>query len=277
MKTQAICILLALMLCRSGLAHEGAAEAHYLANEGVMVAHGDTRILFDPLFNESFDYYELLPEQMRAALMAGAPPWDGIDAVFISHYHDDHFAPQDMLNYLHAHREVRLYAPAQAVAALRAVTTADDAAFERVTAVALEYLDPPVRIEQPGLLIEAVRIPHAGWPERRADVENLAWRVTLDDGPTVLHLGDADTRDAHYANDAEYWQERLPHMAFPPYWYFLSKRGQQVLETRLRPTHAVGVHVPVEVPEEATQREPGLQGVDLFTVPGETRTIEHTH
>jgi hypothetical protein len=54
-------------------------------------------------------------------------------------------------------------------------------------------------------------------------------------------------------------------MAFPPYWYFESDEGRQVLERRVKPGHAVGVHVPLETKE--------LRGFDLFVEPGETRDI----
>ena len=277
MNIQLLFLLLLLSISQFAAAHETAAEARYLANEGVMVTHGDTKILFDPLYNESFGQYELLPETMRAALMAGKAPWDGVDAVFISHYHDDHFAPQDMLDYLEERTDVRLYAPAQAVEAMRDIAAQGSDVFARVTAIALDFGDAPLQLGQPGLLIEVVRIPHSGWPDRHRDVENLAWRITLDSGPTVLHLGDADTRDDHYARDAGYWEQRFAHMAFPPYWDFLSRRGTQVLKTRLRPTHAVGIHVPGSVPTTPSERDPGLQDVDLFTDPGETRAIEHSH
>jgi hypothetical protein len=66
-------------------------------------------------------------------------------------------------------------------------------------------------------------------------------------------------------------------MAFPPYWFFLSESGARVLRERLRPASAVGIHVPVTVPNDAASREQALQNVDLFTVPGETRAITHRH
>jgi L-ascorbate metabolism protein UlaG (beta-lactamase superfamily) len=269
-------LLLAVLAGHNPAAAHDDARAHYLANEGLMAAHGNTKVLFDPLFTESFGQYRLLPDAMRAALFAGEPPWDGIDAVFISHYHDDHFAPGDMLNFLRARPTIQLYAPRQAVAAMEALSD-DDTLFARVTAVDLDHGDPPLSIEAPGLLIEVVRIPHSGWPTRRRDVENLAWRVTLDDGPTVLHLGDADTRDEHFARDAGYWQQRIPAMAFPPYWFFLSNSGQQVLRERLQPRHAVGVHVPVDIPADPAARDEALRQFDLFTRPGEVRPIEHSH
>jgi hypothetical protein len=103
-----------------------------------------------------------------------------------------------------------------------------------VTEIRLEYKDAPFVIEAGGLVVEAVRIPHTGWPDRQLDVENIAYRVTLDESTTVAHLGDADTRDVHFAHDALYWERRPLDMAFPPYWYFQSEDGRRVLEERLR-------------------------------------------
>jgi L-ascorbate metabolism protein UlaG (beta-lactamase superfamily) len=249
-------------------ADEDPATARYLANEGVMIAHGDTRVLFDPLFNESFGEYRLVPENMRLALIAGHAPWDGVDAVFISHYHDDHFSPLELVDYLRAQPGVRLFAPAQAAAALRAVVGDESPLLDRVTAVSLQYGDRPQRFELPGLVIETVRIPHSGWPSQSLEVENLAWRITLDDGPTVLHLGDADTSELHFTQDSKFWEQQKLHLAMPPYWYFLSAHGRAVLREQLRPAHAVGIHVPVTVPEAPDDREIGLR---------ETRRIPHEH
>jgi L-ascorbate metabolism protein UlaG (beta-lactamase superfamily) len=179
-------------------------RAHYLGNAGVMVEHGATKILFDPLFRQAFDEFELVPPDIERALLAGEPPWDGIDAVFVSHYHEDHYDPVLMLSYLRAHPAIELYAPAQAVDGLREVrASADDGVFDRVHSLAIAYGDAPVRIEMDGLLIEAVHIPHTGWPERWTDVENISFRVTLDDVTTVTHLGDADADVAHFEKNAE--------------------------------------------------------------------------
>lgn len=253
-------------------AHDVGGSVQYLANEGVMASHGNAKVVFDPLFNEDFGQYRLLPAEMRAALFAGDTPFDGINAVFISHYHDDHFDPTEMLSFLENRGNVRLYAPRQAVDAMRTIANGAEL-FERVQVVDLNYGDAPATFSMPGLRIGAVRIPHAGWPERMADVQNLAWRITFDKGPTVLHLGDADTRQAHFTRDAEYWDTHRANIAFPPYWYFLSPRGLEVLRDHLKPLLSIGIHVPVDVPQSPAQRAPPLDGVDLFTTPGETRSI----
>jgi L-ascorbate metabolism protein UlaG (beta-lactamase superfamily) len=264
------------ILCAGTQAHDS--TAMYLANEGLMVKHGDTRILFDPLFRESYGHYLLLPEAMKEALFAGEAPYDGIDAVFISHHHGDHFSPADMVRLMKEQSEIRLFAPNQAVQAMRSETGISDAAiFDRVTAVNLAYRDAPVTLEMEGLLIEAVRIPHSGWPTGRLDIENISWRVTLDEATTVLHMGDADANDVHFSRDATYWNKNNPDMAFPPYWFLSSSSGQEILQNRIKPGRSVGVHVPVKIPSEPTLRPAELRSVDLFTRPGETRHIKTAH
>ena len=250
----------------------GMSRAHYLGNEGVMVEHGATKILFDPLFRQGFDEFELVPPDIERALLAGTPPWDGIDAVFVSHYHEDHYDPALMLSYLRAHPTIELYAPAQAVDGLRDVEdSADDGVFDRVHGLVIAYGDAPVRIEMDGLLIEAVHIPHA--QERWADVENISFRVTLDDVTTVTHLGDADADVAHIEKNAEHWEQRRSQLAMPPFWHFRTQERRDTLIPRLNADHAIGVHVRKDIPDEPSERPIELQGVDLFTRPGETRDI----
>lgn len=249
-------------------------SAQYMANEGLMVVDGETKVVFDPLFRNSYGQYRLLPKDMEKALFAGTPPFDGIDAVFVSHYHGDHFSPVDMLRLLKEQPSIRLYAPTQAVAVLRSVAgKQDEDILDRVTAVELAYKDTPVTLVMEGLIIEAVRIPHSGWPHGRLDVENISWRVTLNETTTVLHMGDADANDVHFERDADYWDKRHTHMAFPPYWFFASSNGRGVLNDRIKPSHSVGVHVPVSIPKTPSQRPQGLRDVDLFTEPGEKRDI----
>ena len=108
-----------LLISLSANIHAHESTAHYMANEGLMVEHGDTKILFDPLFRNDYGQYMLLPEDMEEALFAGATPYDGIDAVFVSHHHGDHFSPVDMVRLLRERPGIRLYAPNQAIIAMR--------------------------------------------------------------------------------------------------------------------------------------------------------------
>ena len=270
---------LALVFFTTGLVFAKAPDsaipsARYMANEGLMVVQGETKVVFDPLFRNSYGQYQLLPKEMEDALFAGEPPFDGIDAVFVSHYHGDHFSPVDMLRLLVEQPGIRLYAPAQAVTVLRSIAgKQDEKVLDRVNTVELAYKDAPVTLEMEGLIIEAVRIPHSGWPNGRLDVENISWRVTLNETTTVLHMGDADPNDIHFERDSAYWDKRHTHMAFPPYWFFSSTQGPGILKNRIKPDHSVGIHVPVSISKTPSLRPQALRDVDLFTEPGETRDI----
>lgn len=241
-----------------------AAEAIYLANEGVMVRDGDTTIVFDPLFRYRSDYYQAVPVALERALLQGQTPFEDLDAVFVSHHHGDHFSAQLMLRLLVARPTLRLFAPAQAVMDLARLDP-PDGVMARVTNVDLAEGASPFRHEEPGLAVAAVRIPHAGWPNRRLDIQNLAFRVTLAGRTTVLHLGDADPRSLHFTPHADLWAESDTSLALPPYWFFLSGEGLAVMNDVLAPDRAIGVHIPASPAE----RSPSLAGFEVFTTPGE--------
>ena len=181
-------LLITLFACAVARA-DGDAIATYLANQGVLVRSGDTAILFDPLFDRDFGQFQLVPAEMQAALLAGEEPFDNVAAVFVSHYHSDHFSPALMLEYLRRQPSIRLYAPMQATTALREAAGDSFDVMAQVTGLALEHGDPPATMQLGELEVSAVRLPHSGWPDRMTDIENLSFRVTLADQLIVEHYG----------------------------------------------------------------------------------------
>ena len=105
------------------------------------------------------------------------------------------------------------------------------------------------------------------------EVQNIAFRVTVDDEASVVHLGDADPNLIHFELDREEWHEHATDVALPPYWFFNSKMGNQILKEYVRPKHSIGIHVPASFADPANIPD-DLQGYDLFTKPGETRFLE---
>ena len=275
-KTPRTWFLVLLATCATAAGQE-TSIVQYLANEGVMVTQGRTKILFDPIFDYPGDTYQRVPEDMQESLYAGRPPYDGVDAVFVSHFHADHFLASGILKLMRLHETIQLYAPAQAVTAMRTIASDDDEAlFERVTAFDLQPGDAPVFVRKGGLLVEAVSVPHTGWPTRNSDVQNIVFRITLDDTSTVVHLGDADARTVHFAQDMAFWEERRPDLALPPYWFFMSDDGLEVLEDRIYARHTIGIHVPREYADKPYAMPDELLGEDLFTQPGEGRRFTGT-
>jgi L-ascorbate metabolism protein UlaG (beta-lactamase superfamily) len=148
----------------------------------------------------------------------------------------------------------------------------DTALKERLHLVELE-LDGTFSLLVDDIEVSAVRIPHSGWPNRHADIENIAFRVSLNNSATVLHMGDAHTDPTFFDNRAEYWGEQDLHLAMPPYWYFLSNGGRKILEDHIHATEVIGVHVPRSVPDSPARYPEELRGWTLFSVPGEEKRI----
>ncbi|MFT6990597.1 MAG: L-ascorbate metabolism protein UlaG (beta-lactamase superfamily) [Paraglaciecola sp.] len=253
------------------MAHQ--ASIHYVANEAVLITNGDKKVLFDPFFHQAFGTYQLVPEDTKQAIFSGRPPFDNLTAIVISHAHGDHFAADEVLKYLLHYPNTQLIAPEQAVTELIALA-GSDLILTQLNSVKLAFNQEPKTLEVAGLMIDAVRIPHAGWPGR-ANIENLVFRVTLknqDSSVTVMHMGDADPDDDHYLPYKNHWQERVTDTALPPYWFYFTAEGRDILADILNIKKSIGIHVPIKIPTQLKS-----SGYDYFSKPGEMRNIDEYH
>jgi hypothetical protein len=254
----------------SVVAHERLNTATYLGNEAVLVTSAKNKVVFDPFFHSNFGQYQLVPDHIRSAIMLGNAPYDDIDAIIISHAHGDHFDADDVLAYLRAFPDTKLVAPQQAVDALTELDNSESI-MSQVRSIKLALGDKPMQVNVGEITLQAVRIPHSGWPGR-ANIENLVFRVAMDDDLTVMHMGDADANDDHFLPYKTFWQERVTNTAFPPYWFFSSAEGKDILEIIINAREHIGVHVPTVIPNDLKKG-----GNDYFSKPGEKRVISHQH
>jgi L-ascorbate metabolism protein UlaG (beta-lactamase superfamily) len=270
-------VLLGFALCFASLsqAHQPGGQVEYLGNEGLLVSVCDTKVLFDAFFDNDYGQYVLVPDNTRADLREGNPPYDGIDALFVSHVHDDHFSADSVLAYLLAHQQVVLIGPQQVVDTLAdAGGAADQDLRSRIIAFDTKPGDLPEHTGVDKLKVDVVAIPHAGGA-RMSDIDNLVFRVTVAGSSTVMHLGDAAADDTYFAQQPEFWEAKNTQMAFPPYWFLTSQSGKDILKNRVHAAKVVGIHVPMRAVGNGDAWRQEI-GADLFSDPGETRVVEMT-
>ena len=253
-----------------GHSHHANSSAEFIAHAAVMVESGPTKILFDPIFDKDYGSFQLVAEETQALMMAGQAPFDGVDAVFVSHAHGDHFAAGLTIDYLIANPEVKLFVPEQALkqlevdtrwnAALKARTQSDQIALNASLEGAFDLGGEQVDVTR-------LRLPHAGGA-RQAKIENLVYRVSLSSDATVMHLGDADPDKNGLRAQSLLFNKRESDMAFVPFW-FIGAASEPSVNSLLNAEHVIGVHVPKKVPVSLVN-----SGADYFSVPGERREIE---
>lgn len=261
--------VVALISASGAMAHPepGSAEAHYLANEGVLVAQDDLKILFDPIFDNGFGNFPLVPEGLREALFNGAPPYDGIDAIFVSHAHGDHFAALDTNRYLAAHQNVRLFAPQQAIDMMREAPGWQESFTGRTTVLAMDLHHPAELFSEADLSVTAMRVEHTGnWPE----IQNIVYRVSLTSSVSVMHLGDAAGAEDNFAPYRQVLEGETTDVAFVPFWWL--DNGPELAKSLTNADEVIGIHVPIRVPESLRR-----SGADFFSEPGEIRVISPHH
>jgi L-ascorbate metabolism protein UlaG (beta-lactamase superfamily) len=265
----AACLAATTLLLPLAQAHEIGAARH-IANEGILVSAGDVKIMFDPLALSGFGTYPEITAEDKSAMFAGEGDFDGIDVIFISHAHSDHFSAIDMIDYMNVQTDVRLVMPKQAIDLMQKEAIWSDDLAVRIEVLDLEYGHEAVSLTLGGVETDIMRIPHAGWPApNRARVQNMLYRVTLPTGATIIHMGDADPKAQHFTPYNAVWDAKTTHTAFPPYWFLTNDNGKDILTNILHAKDAVGIHVPIKVPQDLKD-----SGARYLTIPGEVTVIE---
>src|SRR5512140_678587 len=75
-----------------------ALEVTYLANEGFMIAMGNTKVLIDALYNSK--HFPSPSEALAAKMIDGISPFDNVDYALVTHDHGDHFDGEIMSRFL---------------------------------------------------------------------------------------------------------------------------------------------------------------------------------
>lgn len=242
--------------------HRQPLEVTYIGNEGFLISTGQTKFLVDAL--TSSEYYVSPSDSLLARIMDGAPPYDHVDYMLVTHDHADHFHPEMTARYLAQHPEVQLIANAQVCsrAALDSVAI--------LQSVSLELERGESRTVRGGkAVVRVLRLDHGS----SRDIRNLAFLVTADDH-TFLHVGDARLVENEDFLRAVDWSACKVDVLFLEFF----DRGsdvQSLIETLIKPKRVVLMHIPGGKEEEVRNSDEKVHAETVvFGREGETKRFE---
>jgi L-ascorbate metabolism protein UlaG (beta-lactamase superfamily) len=232
----------------------------HVANAGLLFTSGSTRLLFDAPIRDGIPPYATSDADDRRRLEQGEPPFDRVDAVLVTHWHEDHFSAGAVAAHLQQNSRSVLVSSDEVVQRVRV-------AWPGAPAARLRGVTPPPgrseALDVGGVRIHVLRIRHN--PARRTPEQHVGFLV--EGCRTLLHTGDADPEPSNFAV-----LDPLPRVevAGLPFWYVSSERARAFVSASIRPGRVLALHVP---PRDAAAIERQLEDlpfVVLLREPGQT-------
>jgi L-ascorbate metabolism protein UlaG (beta-lactamase superfamily) len=217
-----------------------------LANDGVILDDGETRIMIDGFVVESYALYGGLPPLMAQEFATATGIFENIEMAFVSHKHHDHNQPEFTCNFLRASDATRLITSVQVIELVRERCRVLVTSTSQVATI-----DPKFELPMtlPVGTAKVTIIPLSHGKGKYARLENWGHVVEMG-GVRVLHIGDA----AMDPTDFEAAAAELANLdvALIPFWYFQPGPGMEVVNRFLDAPHKLAVQVPPQEVAEAT-------------------------
>lgn len=219
------------------------AELTFIANAGVMVASGGSKVLIDALFDKPHPEYRAPSPDVLEKIMKGEAPFDGMDLVLVTHSHPDHFSPGLAVRYLEAVPGPVMLAPADAVAEMRHLAADWTRIGSRVVSLDLKMGERAER-DLNGIPVRAFRTRHG----QDDSPMNLMYVLDIA-GWRVFHEGDSPG-DVGDFRDLGLDRQRID-LALVHFWFPLDPNCARFLQEVLKPGHIALTHLPIRLEGDA--------------------------
>jgi L-ascorbate metabolism protein UlaG (beta-lactamase superfamily) len=216
----------------------------FVANAGVLVSSGDSKVLIDALFDKPNPEYRAPAPNVLDKIMKGDPPYDNVGLALVTHNHPDHFDPSLAVRYLESVSGPTLVAPADAVAEMRKVAAYWAKIAPRVVALDMRVGETASR-DLGHIRIKAFRTLHSGGGESPM---NIMYLLELD-GWHVFHEGDSPGKIDEYRG-FRLGNEPVD-LALVHFWFPLEPNCARFLQEVLKPGHIALTHLPIRLEGDA--------------------------
>jgi len=227
----------------------------YLANEGVLLACGNDKLLIDALLRDSLDDYVRHSPEVQRKLEGGQPPFDGVELALATHFHLDHWDAGAISHFLRNSPQALFASTPQATAMMP---------YSQRAQVRALWPDPgkSEELQRGNVKVRAFRLDHG-------QTQNLAYRVTIC-GREVYHLGDAEGSPEDLA---ALHGVGPPDILLTPFWWLLSKPSVGFLTHDWKPRQIVAMHFGSSSAKDAEKVQRDWPKAWVLQTQGEMRTF----
>lgn len=234
---------LACLLLAAGNAQSDIAITQ-LANEGVIISGGESRVMIDGMVVDSYSVYGGLPEAAYALFSKVEGPYSGIDLALVSHLHHDHNQPKYACEFMKKSEATILVTSSQVLDLMRERCRTLVTTSPRIRLISPQY-DAPEIFEVDGAKVTVFLLSHG--TRKYAKIQNYGQLIEIG-GMKVLHIGDAAMTPEDFQT-AGLDQVEID-VALIPFWYFQPGPGSALVEQFLDAPVKIAVHIPPSEMEE---------------------------
>ena len=215
-----------------------------LANEGVIISDGKTRVMIDGMVVEPYSVYGGLPEDVAAMFRQASGPFAGIDLALISHRDHEHNQPLYACEFAKNSSGTLFVSSSQVFGLMRERCRELVTTSPRFREIDPQYGEPQV-FEQEGAQVTVFLLSHGS--NKSAAIQNYGHLVEIG-GMTVLHIGDAAMAPEDFQT-AGLDQVKVD-VALIPFRYFQPGPGAAIVQQFLDARVKIAVHIPPGEMEE---------------------------
>lgn len=252
----------AFILCLSTFSY--AQKATYVANSGVLVQVGSSKVLIDGLFTEGYGRFSTPTDSQLDAMVAGQAPYNNLSLSLVTHAHADHLSPQQLAKMLFTQKELKCVSSPQTIDSVTAVMDDFSAVEKRLLAFPTSRTWKSANLD--GINLKAAYARHPG--KINAKVQDVIFILEMG-GKSILHLGDADMDPDRFDELNLHYEE--VDVAFVPFWYMSSFYGAELVKKYVKADKIVAVHFPEKgSPDSIAKIKKFIPGAIIFENPGQT-------
>ena len=215
-----------------------------LANDGVMVSSGQTRIMIDGMVVETYSVYGGLPPEAAAQYKQVSGAFAGVDLALVSHRHHDHNQPSHACEFTQKSESTKLVSGSQVLGLMREKCRTFITTSPRVTEIDPQYENPYV-FNRANAKVTVFPLSHG--TRKYAKIQNYGHLIEID-GVTLLHIGDAAMDPTDFQRMG--LDQIKVDVAMIPFWFFQPGPGIELVNKYMGAPLKIAVHIPPGEMEE---------------------------